>query len=253
MHYVDAGTGPETVLLLHAFPLHAGMWMRQIAALSPRYRVVAPDVPGFGGTPARAGPVSVVTLATEALDLLTALGVARFAVVGLSMGGYVAFEVFRQRPGAVRALALCDTRAGADTAEGAKGRGVFAEKAIEAGLGWVADELLPKLVGPRAEAMVTAEVRRLILEGTPAGVAAAQRAMATRPDSTPTLANIACPTLILVGTEDVLTPPVESQRMAAAIRGAQLVAFPGVGHLSNLEAPTEFNQALGHFLEALPA
>ena len=253
VHFVDAGSGPQTVLLLHAFPLNARMWDAQVSALAGRYRVIAPDVPGFGGSAGGDGASTMSRLASDALEVLARLGVARACVVGLSMGGYVAFELFRRRPDVVRALALCDTRAGADTAEGATGREAFAVRAIERGLPWVADELLPRLLGPRASAGVVAEVRARIAEGTPAGVAAAQRGMALRPDSTPTLAQIRVPTLVLVGTQDVLTPPAESRRMAAAIEGARLVELPGVGHLSNLEAPTEFNRALGTFLDGLPS
>jgi len=252
VHYVDSGSGSEAVLLLHAFPLNAGMWAGQVAALSARYRVIAPDFPGFGGSDARPGPSTMQVLAADAFDLLGRLRVERAAVVGLSMGGYVAFELFRQRPEFVTALALCDTRAGADTSDGAKGREAFALEALDKGLAWVADQLRPKLLGPRANAQVVSTVRAQIASATPAGVAAAQRGMAARPDSTPTLATVRCPTLVLVGTEDVLTPPAESRRMAAAIAGARLVEFEGVGHLSNLEGPEAFNQALLGFLDSLP-
>ena len=253
VHYADSGTGPATVLLLHAFPLNAGMWTEQIEALSPRYRVVAPDGPGFGGSTLRPAPSAMQSLASDALELLGRLGVGRASVVGLSMGGYVAFELFRQRPALVRALVLCDTRPGADTADGAKGREAFAKQAIENGLPWVADQLLPKLLGPQADAKVVSAVRARIEAGTAVGVAAAQRGMAARPDSTQTLSSIRCPTLVLVGAEDVLTPPAESRRMAAAIAGSRLVELPGVGHLSNLEAPAAFNDALLDFLARLPS
>ncbi len=249
VHYLDSGTGPDAVLLLHAFPLNAGMWAEQIRALSRRFRVVAPDFPGFGGSGAREGPSTMEALAADALALVDRLGIARSGVVGLSMGGYVAFEVFRRRPAFVRALALCDTRAGADTPEGAQGRETFAVQAIEKGLPWVAEQLLPKLLGPRATPEVVAAARAWIDAGTPAGVAAAQRGMAARPDSTSTLAEIRCPTLVLVGTEDVLTPPAESRKMAAAIPGSRRVELEGVGHLSNLESPEPFDRALLDLLE----
>jgi pimeloyl-ACP methyl ester carboxylesterase len=156
-------------------------------------------------------------------------------------------------PGLVRGLALCDTRAGADSPEGAAGRETFARGALEHGLGWVADQMVPKLLRPTPDPAVVKVVRHLIGAGTPAGVAAAQRGMAQRPDSTPNLATITVPTLVVVGEEDTLTPPAESVGMAAAVRGARLTRIPGAGHLAGLENPAAFTAALSGFLDGLPA
>jgi pimeloyl-ACP methyl ester carboxylesterase len=112
--------------------------------------------------------------------------------------------------------------------------------------------MTPKLLRPKPDPAAVREVRALIGQGTPAGVAAAQRGMARRPDSTPTLATIHCPTLVVVGEEDTLTPPAESEKMAAGIKGARLVRIPGAGHLANVEAPALFDQALLEFAGALP-
>ena len=246
----DEGSGPE-VLLLHAFPLHAGMWDATVAALSPRARVVAPDLPGLGGSEPRADAVTMASLADDVLALCDGLGVTRPAVVGLSMGGYLAFEVFRRRPSWFRALGLCDTKAGADAPEAAAAREQFAKDALENGLGWVADRMVPKLLRPGAPAEDVATVRRLVLGGTPQGVAAAQRAMATRPDSTDTLAAIAnaeIPVLVLVGAEDGLTPPVESRRIASALPGSRLVEVPGAGHLPAIETPAVFAREVASLL-----
>src|SRR5262245_35376520 len=250
IHYLEAGLGRETVLLLHAFPLNARMWAGQIAALSPKWRVLALDYPGFGRSEPRSEPSTMDALAEDVFAVLDRRGVERAAVVGLSMGGYLAFEVHRRRPGLFRALALCDTRAGADTPAAAAGRDAFAADAIDKGLGWVADQLVPKLLRAQPAVRSVAEVRALIEQGTPAGVAAAQRGMARRPDSTPTLSTIECPTLIVVGAEDAITPPAESRKMAAAIPGATLLEIPGAGHLSSLEAPAAFDKALLDFLDA---
>jgi pimeloyl-ACP methyl ester carboxylesterase len=168
------------------------------------------------------------------------------------MGGYLAFEIYRRRPGLFRGLALCDTKPGADTAEGAAGRETFARNALEKGLHWVADEMTPKLLRPSPDAAAVKEVRHLIGQGTPAGVAAAQRGMAKRPDSTPTLGTIACPTIVVVGAEDTLTPPVEAEKMAAGIKGARLLRIPGAGHLPNIENPVEFDRVLVEFAAGLP-
>jgi pimeloyl-ACP methyl ester carboxylesterase len=191
-------------------------------------------------------------LAEQVLGLLGSVRVDRAVVVGLSMGGYLAFELYRQRPGLFRGLALCDTRPGADTPEGAANRETFARNAIDKGLHWVADEMTPKLLRPKPDAAAVREVRHLIGQGPPAGVAAAQRGMARRPDSTPTLSTITCPTLVVVGDEDTLTPPPEAEKMVAGIKGARLARIPGAGHLPNIENPAAFDLALHGFVTGLP-
>ncbi|HSN92345.1 MAG TPA: alpha/beta fold hydrolase [Anaeromyxobacteraceae bacterium] len=252
--YRDAGgQSRDVVLLLHAFPLHSGMWSRQIAALEKRHRVIAPDYRGLGKSAPPREPSTMELLAADVRALLAHLRVERAGVAGLSVGGYLAFELYRQAPGLFRVLALCDTRAGADTPEGAAGREKFAQTATEKGLTWVAEDMIPKLLRPKPDPAAVKEVHSLIAQGSPAGVAAAQRGMAKRPDSFPTLATIACPTLVVVGEEDGLTPPAESEKMAAAVKGARLVRIPAAGHLPNVENPEPFTQALAEFFGSLPA
>jgi pimeloyl-ACP methyl ester carboxylesterase len=253
LHYRDSGASKDVVLLLHAFPLHSGMWSRQIAALEKRHRVVAPDYRGLGKSNVPPEASTMELLAQDVRALLQHLRIERAGVAGLSMGGYLAFELYRQAPGLFRGLALCDTRAGADSEEGKATREKFAKTAIEKGTTWVADEMVPKLLRPQPDPEVVKEVRTLISQGTPAGVAAAQRGMARRPDSAPTLATIACPTLVIVGEQDGLTPPAESEKMAAAVKGAKLVKVPKAGHLANIENPEPFNAALTAFMDGLPA
>jgi pimeloyl-ACP methyl ester carboxylesterase len=251
--FKDSGAGKNVVVLLHAFPLNGGMWSRQVAALEKAHRVITVDYRGFG----RSGlPPEALTMEIAAQDVravLAHLRVERAAVAGLSMGGYLSLELYRQAPGLFRGLALCDTKAGADTAEGALGREAFAKNAIEKGLRWVADEMVPKLLKPQPDAAAVTEVRALIGQATPAGVAAAQRGMAKRPDSFATLATVTCPTLVVVGAEDTLTPPAEAEKLAAGIKGARLVKIPGAGHLPCIENPEPFTAALAEFFGALPA
>ena len=251
--YRDAGSGKDVVLLLHAFPLHSGMWARQIAALEKRHRVIAPDYRGLGKSAASAEPSTMELLAQDVRALLAHLRIERVGVAGLSMGGYLAFELYRQAPSLFRGVALCDTKPGADTDEGKAGREKFAQTTIERGLTWVAEEMIPKLLRPQPDPAAVKEVRSLIQEGTPAGVAAAQRGMARRPDSAPTLATISCPTLVVVGEQDGLTPPVESEKMAAAVKGAKLVRVPNAGHLPCIENPEPFTRAISEFFATLPA
>lgn len=254
MHYLDAGPAKarQAVLLLHAFPLHSGMWARQIAALSPRHRVVAPDYRGLGRTPPSPGPSTMPVVAGDVRALLARLGVERAVVVGLSMGGYVALELFRQEPGLFRGLALCDTRATADTEEGRANRESFARNALQHGLGWVAEEMIPKLLRENPGAAEVDEVRDLVDGGTPEGVAAAQRGMAARPDSTATLAAIRCPAIVVVGEGDRMIPVADAEKLAAGIAGARLVRIPNAGHLPNIEAPEAFDRALLAFVDGLP-
>jgi 3-oxoadipate enol-lactonase len=251
IHYREAGYGNEVVLLLHAFPLHSGMWGRQLSALAPRFRVIAPDVRGFGETTVGPAATTMELVANDVLGLLTQLGIRRAAVAGLSMGGYVALELYRRAPAIFRGLALCDTKAPADTVEQRAGRETFALNALAKGLDFVADDFVPKLLRPEPSPAVEAEVRHLIADSTPAGVAAAQRGMARRVDSVPTLARIDCPTLAIFGELDRITPFGELVRIAQTVRGARLTTIPGAGHLANLEAPTAFNTALEGFLSSL--
>ncbi len=253
IHWRDAGAGTSAILLLHAFPLHGGMWSRQIEALARRHRVIAPDIRGLGRSGSPIGPSTMSLVVHDVRALLAHLRVERAGVAGLSMGGYLALELWRQAPGLVRGLALCDTRAGADSEEGKAGREAFARAALERGLAWVADEMVPKLLRPSPDPAAVAEVRTLVGEGTPAGVAAAQRGMAARPDSTPTLATITCPTLVVVGEQDGLTPPAEAEKLAAGIRGARLARIPGAGHLPCIENPAPFTAELERFFAELPA
>ena len=253
LHYRDIGSSKDVVLLLHAFPLHSGMWTRLVAALEKRHRVIAPDYRGLGRSSVPPEALTMDIVAEDLRALLAHLRVERAAVVGLSMGGYAAFELHRRVPGLFRGLVLCDTKATADGEEARAARERFAQSAIERGLGWVADEMVPRLVRRAPDPAVVKEVRHLIAGGTPAGVAAAQRGMARRPDSTATLASISCPALVVVGEEDGLTPPAEAEKMAAAVKSARVARIPEAGHLSNLEAPAAFQAAVTAFLKTLPA
>lgn len=253
IHYREAGSGGEVVILLHAFPLSSAMWEPQLRALAARFRVIAPDYRGLGGSRPAPHASTMEGIVGDVLGLLRQLGIRRACVAGLSMGGYVAFELYRRAPELFRALALCDTRPGADTVAGRDGRETYARNALEKGLGWVADDFAPKLLRPAPDAAVLAQVKAIIQGGTPEGVAAAQRGMATRIDSVPTLSRITCPTLVVVGEQDQITPLAEAKAMQAGIPGARLAIVPGTGHLPNLESPAAFNQILGSFFAATHA
>lgn len=247
--YRDQGAG-EPLLLIHAFPLSGAMWGRQTAALAARFRVIAPDLRGFGASQLGDAPASLDQHADDMAALLDRLGLERAAVAGLSMGGYISFALLRRHRARVSALVLADTRAGADTEAGRQAREQNARLAEEQGPRALAEQMLPKLLAPSAPEALRAEVRRIIAANDRHGVAAALRAMAARPDSTPLLAGIDLPTLLIVGQEDALTPPEEARAMHAQITGNRLVEISGAGHLSNLDQPEAFSAAVESLLGA---
>jgi pimeloyl-ACP methyl ester carboxylesterase len=245
--YHDQGTGLP-LLLVHAFPLNSAMWRPQLEALSARYRVIAPDLRGFGASELGRDAISLDLYADDLAALLDQLGAERVAFCGLSMGGYIAFAFLRRYRERIRTLILADTRAQPDTEEGRRNREQMARTAEEQGPGAIADQMLPRLLSPSAPEALRAEVRQIIEANDRRGIAAALRAMAARPDSTPLLATIDVPTLVIVGTEDVPTPPDDAQRMRGAIPNSRLIEIPGAGHLTNLEQPDVFNAAVDEFL-----
>ncbi len=245
--YRDEGRG-RPLLLIHAFPLAGAMWERQIAALSAGYRLIAPDLRGFGASPPVPRTASLDQYADDLAGLLDHLDLKHVSVAGLSMGGYIAFALLLRHRERVDALVLADTRPQPDTEDGRRTREENARLAEQRGAGAIADQMLPKLLSSSAPEQLRAEVRRIIEANDRAGIAAALRAMAARPDSTPLLATIAVPTLIAVGAEDTLTPPSDARAMHGAITGSRLVELPGAGHLANMEAPEEFNAAVDELL-----
>ena len=253
--YEDAGRG-AAVVLLHGFPFDRSMWRGQAAALGGEFRVVAPDLRGLGETPPGDGVVTIEAMAEDVAALIDELRLGRVVLGGLSMGGYVAFEFFRKFPERVRALLLADTRPQADADEARRTREENAQRALKEGMAPIVETMLPKLLaaGTREhDGEVVKDVRAMMLGASPEGAAASLRAMAVRRDQTDLLPSINVPTLIVVGSEDAVTPPADAEAMRAKIEGSRLVVVEGAGHLSNVEQPEEFNRALVEFLRGLPA
>jgi 3-oxoadipate enol-lactonase len=253
LEYIDTGGESEPVLLLHAFPLNKAQWEPQVRALGDRFRLVAIDLKGFGESdaPEGRGNYSMDDYAREVKAVLDDLGAPQATLVGLSMGGYIAFAFRRLFPAAVSALVLADTRAEADPPEGVEKRSNQQDQVEKEGTAGLIEAMPAALLGEKTRANkpdVVEEVRRL-MSNSPAGYVGALEAMKTRPDSTGDLASIDVTTLIVVGEEDTLTPPDFSRSMHEAIGGSRLVVIPEAGHLSNLEAPDAFNGALAEFLE----
>ena len=192
--------------------------------------------------------------ADDVVALLDALQIDRAVVGGLSMGGYIALALWRRHRNRIRALVLADTRSGADNDEGKQKRGELIALAQSEGSAAVADRQVTGLLGKSTrekQPELVDRIRSIMAGESPDGIVGALEAMRNRPDSTPLLAGIDVPTLIVVGDEDVLTPPKEARAMHAAIRGSRLEVIPGAGHLSNLERPAAFNAALSDFVGSL--
>jgi 3-oxoadipate enol-lactonase len=250
----DVGKGAPLVLL-HGFPHDRALWAPQRRALSRRARVIAPDLRGFGASAALGdAPTTVDGHADDVAALLDALGSERAVIGGLSIGGYIALAFWRRHRARVSGLLLADTRAGPDSEEGKAKRREMIASARAGGAAAVADAMMPGMIGKSTRAKHPEIVRemRAMLERAPVpGIIAAIETMIGRPDSTPTLATIDVPTLIVVGEEDVLTPPKESEAMHAAIRGSRLEILPHAGHASNFERPSAFNHVTAEFLAAV--
>jgi pimeloyl-ACP methyl ester carboxylesterase len=247
-----SGRPRGTLVLLHAFPLNARMWEPQLTLADHGWRVLAPHYRGMDGAIQDPPAASIDDYAGDVIDLLDSLHIEDAVIGGLSLGGYVAFALFRHAPRYVRGIVLADTRSQADPPEAAEGRTRLLSAVREKGPSAAADEMVPRLLGETTRAKrpdVVERVRALILSNPAAAIAGAITAIMTRPDSTPLLASIHCPTLIVVGEQDTLTPPAMSRDMQRGIPGSELVVVPEAGHLSSLEQPSAFNAALAAFLE----
>ncbi len=253
--YDDHGMGLP-ILFLSAFPLNRTMWQGELITLlqDERYRLVALDWRGFGESEI-ADPISTMELfADDVAALMDSLGIQQAVLCGLSMGGYASFAFLRKYPKRVSGLILADTRPGADTPEAQANRENVAHIAETQGVGAIADLQIPRLLSTytlQHHPEIEMRVRQMIESATVQGIAAASRGMAQRVDSTNLLAQISCPTLVIVGEYDAITPPSLTQEYASQIPNAQLAIITNAGHLSNLEQPEAFVQSVRGFLGSL--
>ncbi|TWT85670.1 AB hydrolase superfamily protein YdjP [Posidoniimonas polymericola] len=260
MHVRTEGAGIP-VLLVHGFPLDHTMWDAQVEVLAEHCRVIAPDLRGYGATElADAGDPPKITMQQYADDLaalLDALGVDEPVVyAGFSMGGYIGWQFVKNHRDKLRALVLVDTRASDDADDARKMRLKMANHVQEWGAEKVAEAMIPKLFAESSlDALhpMVARTREVISATNPLAIAAAQRGMAERPDSTPDLAGINVPTMAIVGAEDQLSQPEEVQRVVNAIPNAGLVVIPAAGHMAPVEQPDAVNLVLTEFVKSLNA
>jgi pimeloyl-ACP methyl ester carboxylesterase len=253
--YLEAGAG-WPVILLHAFPLNADMWRPQLEQVPDGWRLIAPDLRGFGpaaeiraGTPAP----TMDDFADDVDELMDALEIPEATIGGLSMGGYVTFALCRRAPERFTGMILADTKAEADTPDGRAGRQKMIEIARAHGAPAVAEEMLPRILGSTTHAsrpQVVATLRQMIESASVEAITDALEAVLGRADSTSDLAAISWPALVMVGAEDGVTPLAHAEAMQVGINRSRLVLLPAAGHVSNLETPDAFSRAVADFLQS---
>ena len=250
--YDDVGTGLP-VVFLHAFPLNRTMWDPQVGALVAECRCIAIDMRGLGES-APAEPYSVERYADDVVGVLDALQIERAVFVGLSLGGYVAFALWRRHRDRVRALVLADTRAAADTRDGITRRRHLIELAESQGSIAVANVQIAGLVGKTTREKrpdIYDATHRMMAQAPVEGIIGGLEALMARPDSTATCETISVPTLVVVGEEDAITPVKEARRLQESIPGSRIEVLQQAGHLSSLERPAAFNTVVSEFLASL--
>jgi 3-oxoadipate enol-lactonase len=245
----ELGQGPA-VLLIHGFPLDGAMWSGVARALSSRFRVLKPDLPGRGenSTP----PDGTIGGYADFVGAIFAELPAPAGLAGFSMGGYVALALMKRSPANLRALALVDTRAVADDPAGKAARDQAIASVRAGGAAAIVEGMIGKLVAPESarNANLVERLRRIILRQNAETLESDLAAMRDRPDSTDFLSQIRVPTIVLTGDQDAISPPEEGRAMAAAIPGARFVPIGGAGHLTPMERPGAVGAALSEFFSA---
>jgi len=252
-HYLESGAGTP-VLLLHGHPFDCSMWAPQLQERFPGFHLIAPDLRNFGTTSSPNPPADFATYAQDVVALADALGLKKFVVVGLSMGGQIALEVATCYPARTLGLILCDTFAQLDTPEKKAGRYALADRIDTGGLATYAVEVLPKMICAHSIASnpdMATELVRMMQRAPAAGASAALRTRAERRDYVPMLPSLAMPSLVLVGRHDAFTPVADAELMHRHLRRSTLVVIEDAGHVTNLEQPEAFNAALSDFLQSV--
>jgi len=251
LFYELRGEGPD-VVMLHPYPSDHTYWLPLVQHLQSRFRLVLPDLRGLGRSGLGEGATTMTRLADDLVRLCDELKIGRAAFVGCSVGGYVLFEFWRRWRERVKTLVLMDTKPGLDTDEARAARLKNADEILQKGPEWAIEQIMPKLLAP-----VTISSRLDLVESAKstmrcagaAGFSAMQRGMAGRSDSSATLAGVDVPVLVLGGEEDAPSPVSELERMARAMRGAQLKIIARAGHFAAFEQPEEVGRVVRDFLE----
>jgi len=248
----DVGDGP-VVVLIHGHPFNRGMWAPQLAALRGQFRVITPDLRGYGASPVTPGTVTMAQLAADVSHLLDRKGIAGAALAGLSMGGLVVMELAAAEPERWWAYGFIATTAQRLTPDERTARLASARTMEEQGMRPVAEQMAARLFGPEPGEQLTETIMAMMLATSPAGAAAAVRGRAERPDYQPVLKSLIAPALICAGDRDSYSTAEVTAELASCLRDPEVVVMDGVGHLPNLERPDDFNEHLRRFLSrALP-
>jgi 3-oxoadipate enol-lactonase len=249
---VQGPANSPAVIFLHAFPLNSAMWTEQMKECSKSFHCVALDLPGFGKSPLPSHAFTFEHYVESVENFLRVKGIQKSIWCGLSMGGYVALRLYERAPELCSGLVLCDTRSGADNEEGKLKRWA-AIKAVTENKDAFVEAQFKALTAPTSQekAPIREAFLSMAASQSAEAIAAGLAAMANRTDTGARLVDIHVPTKIIVGAEDKVTSPLEAEKLLQAITGSTLTVIPGAGHLSNLEAPSEFNQALLAFLKDL--
>ncbi|PKP38982.1 MAG: alpha/beta hydrolase [Bacteroidetes bacterium HGW-Bacteroidetes-15] len=253
--YTDQGQeNAPTIIFIHGFPLNKSMWKKQVEALEPNYRVITYDIRGHGNSEAGDVDFSIDLFAEDLLSLMDALKINKASLCGLSMGGYIALNAFLNHPQRFSALILCDTTCFADTPEIRENRMKTIGSIRESGVEKYADLSINKLFAPNSILTRKEEVsavKAMIMDTNEQTLAKTLTALATRNETCTKLSEINLPVLIMVGDQDIVTPPENAQFINDSINGSLLVIVEQAGHLSNLENPEQFNNQLNWFLSTL--
>lgn len=253
--YDDLGKeNANVIVFVHGHPFNRSMWKYQAGSFSTDYRLIIPDLRGYGETQAATQKTLLDEMALDLSHLLEELHIDRAVFCGLSMGGQIVLDFYRLFPGKVKAMIIADSDARAETPESYSRRLQLAETILQVGMKQHTDDTLHQYIAGTSGTQ-TAMVAHLyeMMSTTPAeGAAAAHRGRAERRDHLPILPSIRIPTLIIVGEDDYFTPLPIATLMQEAIPNADLVCIPACGHLPNMEAPELFNQTLHSFLKQHP-
>lgn len=253
IYYEANGEGPALVLL-HPFPTNHEFWQPITEQLATRYRLIIPDLRGHGASEAGNGPATMEKHAADIARICDHAEIERAVFAGVSIGGYILFEFWRRYRERVRALILCDTRAQADTSEARATRLKSADEIEKSGSHAYIESMMPKWIGEstrRHNPERVATARKILERTSAAGMVAALRGMAARPDSIPTLKSIQAPALVMVGSEDTLTPRADAELMHKEIPGSKFAIIPAAGHYGPFEQPVAAVKEMRAFLDDL--
>ena len=252
--YTDIGAGP-VVMLIHGFPLGRAMWRPQLGDLvAAGYRVIAPDLRGFGETDEPDGSYCMELFSDDLIELLDHLGVEQATVAGMSMGGYVLFNLLSRYPERISAAVFAVTRSVADDEAGKARRLQLATDLLKFGPQVVADSFHPLMFAPKTVELrpkLAEEVYGWMVTTGSRGLAGGLNAMRERPDVTPLLGQISVPSLVIGAAQDKACPLEHPRMIAAGISNSRLEIIADAGHLANLEQPNQFNHYLLDFLRTV--